>query len=791
MAPEQAAGDVVDSRADIYAFGCLAYEMLTGTPPFTGSAQALMAAHAMRTPVPLTEQRPGVTPTVAALVMRCLEKRPADRPQTAREVIEALDAIGTPTTGGIPSVIVSTKKSKGSLAVGIVAAVVLVAGIMYFTLRAPQATQRNDVVAVTPFRVAGADASMRNLREGMLDLISAKLSGAVHAVDSRTTLSAWRKHGGAETSDLTRQDALALASELGAGRLLEGEIVGSPDHLVVSATLVSAPGGQVRASARATGTHQALASLVDSVMAEVLVQEAGASDVQARRLAGIPFDALQAYLTGQALYRKGRFEDAVAAFSRAVDIDSTFALAGIQLNLTATWTSVPGAATRGLRIALGRYAGLTERERMLLGGNDTLWLRGKRLSCSEANAFAERAVTRAPDVPEAWYFLGDNLFHCGWVFISGDDPWRRAIAPLERALAVDSTFAPAREHLPLLYAYVGDTARARRAIAVMRADSADFADINLFTLGMMPDSAERARFIARQVAHPLSIAPALATWSTWAGRYESDGERVLVGLKAAAATDAERQRLAQAEASFALNMGQPQRAARAAQAAKASAPQMVLAAVFWDGDTSIARVALDTALRAIGSRPSPDSASVWTDRVFAAGQWMLEHGDTATAHRATSALRGVTAPADAPWLGERPKQLAVLLDAQMAARAKRPDAGALLAASDSIVRLGAPGNYVMSAGSIIVARLWEASGNLENAYAMSKRIQYSAAVTGPSFWAPRVLERARIAAALGKREDAIAQYELFLRLRAKPEPALAGQVAAARKELDRLTAASR
>ena len=92
MAPEQALGDVVDHRADIYALGVVAYELLSGRPPFEGrTAQQLLAAHATEAPEPLSRRRPSVPPGLAALVMRCLEKGPADRPQSADEVCRALE----------------------------------------------------------------------------------------------------------------------------------------------------------------------------------------------------------------------------------------------------------------------------------------------------------------------------------------------------------------------------------------------------------------------------------------------------------------------------------------------------------------------------------------------------------------------------------------------------------------------------------------------------------------------------------------------------------------------------
>ena len=93
MAPEQAAADSkTDHRADLYAFGVLAYEALTGAPPFVASNTAqLVAMHLTEEPVPLSKRRPSVPAALEEVVMRCLHKRPADRWPSARELIAALD----------------------------------------------------------------------------------------------------------------------------------------------------------------------------------------------------------------------------------------------------------------------------------------------------------------------------------------------------------------------------------------------------------------------------------------------------------------------------------------------------------------------------------------------------------------------------------------------------------------------------------------------------------------------------------------------------------------------------
>jgi eukaryotic-like serine/threonine-protein kinase len=95
MSPEQAAADPhIDHRADIYSFGCVAYEMLTGASPFAGRPPAqMLAAHVQVEPDPIMTRRPQVPAALGALVTACLAKRPDERPQSAAVLLARLDAI--------------------------------------------------------------------------------------------------------------------------------------------------------------------------------------------------------------------------------------------------------------------------------------------------------------------------------------------------------------------------------------------------------------------------------------------------------------------------------------------------------------------------------------------------------------------------------------------------------------------------------------------------------------------------------------------------------------------------
>src|SRR6476660_5444088 len=217
MAPEQAAADPhTDHRADLYALGVLGYEILAGRPPFTApTAQAVVAAHLLQAPTPLTDLRPSVPPALAALLMRCLEKRPADRPQSAAEVLHALEAPTTPGNGLEPAsgwgVSIGRGAAAGSAGPGsadpisavpgstrssappfrpaessrrprvaifafALAAIAGVAGWLMLRHSGGAVPLDADLVAVAPFDVP--DARLALWREGLVDVLSRNLDGA-------------------------------------------------------------------------------------------------------------------------------------------------------------------------------------------------------------------------------------------------------------------------------------------------------------------------------------------------------------------------------------------------------------------------------------------------------------------------------------------------------------------------------------------------------------------------------------------------------------------------------------
>ena len=245
MAPEQGLADPnIDNRADIYSFGVVAYEMLTGSPPFVGrTSQALIAAHAIAPPEAIDIRRPGLPPLLAQLVMRCLEKRPADRPQTAAEILQLLESPELAISSGqqAPATVTPRKARRIPVAAYVVAAVVAI-GIAAFALlrgRSDDVAASNGVrsLAVLPLVNVGGDSQDEYFSEGMTDEIANALNKVPGLrVASRTSAYAFKS----STADVGE-----IGRKLKVQSILEGTVRRSGNRLRVTAQLTNVASGFV------------------------------------------------------------------------------------------------------------------------------------------------------------------------------------------------------------------------------------------------------------------------------------------------------------------------------------------------------------------------------------------------------------------------------------------------------------------------------------------------------------------------------------------------------------------
>ena len=188
MAPEQAAGDPgTDQRADIYAWGIVAYELISGKHPFgehISSPQSLLTAQMSDTPRPLSNTGSKVPRGISNLVMTCLSKQKSMRPASGVELLKALD---NPSSVRAPRSALPSRRRLGLLVAGLIVAIGLGGAALW---RARNATDRKPLIAVLPFESEGTGADP-SFADGLRDAITGKLAqlGGLSVIDRKSVSS--------------------------------------------------------------------------------------------------------------------------------------------------------------------------------------------------------------------------------------------------------------------------------------------------------------------------------------------------------------------------------------------------------------------------------------------------------------------------------------------------------------------------------------------------------------------------------------------------------------------------
>jgi serine/threonine-protein kinase len=243
MAPEQVRGDAVDRRTDVWALGVVLFEMLAGRRAFSGSRREVTDAILTGEPNDLRAWRPEVPPALAAAVRKAISTNPDDRFATAAEFSAAISDGLAAQFAEVPNATTAPRARRWLLAIAAAASVLATAGLLTWRALRPapiSAPVDPNAVAILPFRVRGEPA-IQYLREGMVDLLAAKLTGdgGLRAADPRGVYAAWRRAVRDESDDLTSDSALALARQLGMGKVLLGDVVGNASGIVVNASITN------------------------------------------------------------------------------------------------------------------------------------------------------------------------------------------------------------------------------------------------------------------------------------------------------------------------------------------------------------------------------------------------------------------------------------------------------------------------------------------------------------------------------------------------------------------------
>jgi len=838
MAPEQVAADPrIDHRADIYAFGALAYELLAGNPPFQGEEpQLVLAAHLTEQPADVATHRPDVPAALARVVMRCLEKRPADRWQTTDELLSRLERVLAANADAEP--FVPTHRESAPSAerraisrvpwrrVGVVAAGITVVGtgIAFAVDRMRRSVDDAPPldpsrIVVVPFRLSGMDSSQRNLGESVADLLSARLNGegVPSAVDSRTVIGAWNRVRADQAG--TSDDARRVARMLGAGEMLSGTIVGIPGNRVtITANAVAtATGTAAYPAAIVTGHVDSLAAVLDDIVTRLAARTARVSEETLASLTNSPL-ALRAYLRGRVEYRRGREDEAIRQFARAVELDSTFAQAALDLAIAAgqpvamrtrfgatenltTYFALghrnPGTQSEHQRIADAIESAWTYRDK--LGPRDRPLAEALRGGGNPEQNTArvmidalQQAVATGSDRAETQYLLGALLLWQGRA-VEIVDSRSRAAAAFNSALALDPGYVAPLAGLVDLAAFDRDTAALREAARRYLASdstgpSAEY--VRWRVAAERGDSAQLAAIRSRFDSLSSSTLQRIAHASMSTGLDLADAERAISIVVGRASDRVERRIVLAAAYMLALNRGRPRAAAELLRRRTLEQDDLLstwtwatMAALFWEGDSSLATSVVQTRSAMIARDTMPDRLGKaapelqLSRNVSQQALWDFMHGDTA---RAATAVR---------WLRKHGHPLgAQFVEMLLAAQARSPNANQLLARIDSVTREGCCTVNIVNWANLVLARAYEMAGRDRDALRAVRRGIWR---FPPQLLSTFLREEGRLAAKVGERDEAIRAYRHYLVLRSDPEPALRPAVDSVRAELARLEAGAK
>lgn len=474
MSPEQAAGDVVDGRSDLYALGVVAYELLAGRPPFRGQTAAAVATmHLAEQPTPVDTLRPETPPELSRAIMRALAKDPAERWQTGAEFQGAL--LG----GAFPAM---RRKSFRSGRIG-----ALIGGAMVLALALawvfapggpPKGVNPRHSILVLPFDNLRRDPAVGWLREGSVNMLALNLSqwNDLTVIDHERLhdLLTRRKIDGEQTLglDMARQ----LARDAGVWTVVLGDFTKVGDSLQLVARLYDVHSGRRLDVARAEGKPgEDVRPLFDELALRLLDLSGAPKNVRAdlAQTTTMSLEAFRAYLRGLEDLNTWNLGAAQEHLTRAVELDPSFGLAYYKLSLARGWLAGQGDSLGldAIRRATVRADKLPEHDRAMITAYRAFAEGDYPRSESAYRALVQRDSTDA----DAWYGLGDVLFHNPNQSGMGNR-FSQSLRAFKRAIRLDSGYYLAYEHLTAIYRMAG---QAQPMFALMPDDSL----VSLMTMG--------------------------------------------------------------------------------------------------------------------------------------------------------------------------------------------------------------------------------------------------------------------------------------------------------------------
>jgi len=500
MSPEQAAGEEIDSRSDLYGLGVVAYEMLAGIPPFQGPNRVVVSKHIAERPVPIDRLRPDAPRPLTAAIMRALEKQPADRWQTGDAFRQAL-TVEQPAP--------RANRRRHVVLAAAAASLLLVAGVVGVARRStgpPTGVNPRHSILVLPFDNQRDDRTVDWLREGSVSMLGLNLSqwNDLTVVDHERLHDLLAKHRLHPGDDIGLEMARRLAREAGVWTVVLGDFAQAGDSLHLTARVYDVASGNRVDVARVDDRPGAdVRPLFDQLAAKLLDLSGAPNEVQIglARSTTASLEAYRAYLAGVEQLNRWDLAGAQRDLQRAIQLDTTFGLAYYKLALTRGWLVGIGDSTADAAIvrATAYSANLPAHDRTVINAYGAFL----RQEFPEARAAYQKLLARDPGDADAWYGLGEAWFH-DTAGANEAPHWTQAIRAFRRTLELDPDYALAYDHVQAMLA---SAAMPRPPFAMVTSDS--FALTQTFDGRQLVDSAAVTAAVHR------ARAEALATARSW------------------------------------------------------------------------------------------------------------------------------------------------------------------------------------------------------------------------------------------------------------------------------------
>ncbi len=462
MSPEQASGQRADARSDIYSLACVVYEMLGGEPPHTGPTPKAILARQLTTEVrPLAPIRPKLSSRIDDVLRRALDPTPADRYSSAIQFAEDLAARKS---GKLRASLEQVRGLRRQvplghvlIAVGVFVVVAVIVGLVTLWPLTVRASEGSADLVVFPFRESGNEASA--LGEGVPDLLAAALDGTV-GIRVADPGSAWRRLrvSGPDPLRVPELDeALSFADRLGASTVVLGSVTAAGGRVVVSARLYDRDGRLqtiVRSAVPAESLGAAVNRLALDVVSAVWERDSLPTVPVIEALATDNIEAMKAYLEARSLSYRGRHAEAQQVINRAVELDTTFALAYLEQFRIRSWVLFQNAQPYvGLREIIDRAMQYRER----LSPRNRLMVEANRALDDTDGATAASLLGRVLEIDsvdlDALQGLAFTQLSYGWQI---DKDVVDLVTAYRRVLAVDSLDPLANASLARLAVWRGD-----------------------------------------------------------------------------------------------------------------------------------------------------------------------------------------------------------------------------------------------------------------------------------------------------------------------------------------------